>query len=126
MMNALYTSKYTKSSFFQIKRGYGSDAPKKKYVIDNRIPLYTREQVAEHNNDDSLWVIIDNRVYDVTLWALSHPGGKEILLRVNPFSSNKFISILLSFFIPIFISHSPLFFFFIACWKRCDPNVRTL
>ncbi|CCX06108.1 acyl-CoA dehydrogenase/oxidase [Pyronema domesticum] len=43
---------------------------------------YTLEEVAKNNTEDSLWVIIDSLVYDVTDFALGHPGGLHVLLQV--------------------------------------------
>ena len=43
---------------------------------------YTRAQVAEHNREDDLWVIIDQKVYDVTEWINFHPGGRDALLEM--------------------------------------------
>ncbi|KDQ63607.1 hypothetical protein JAAARDRAFT_189164 [Jaapia argillacea MUCL 33604] len=38
-------------------------------------------QVAEHNSSSSCWVIIKNKVYDVTEFLPEHPGGSKIILR---------------------------------------------
>ncbi|KAG2392172.1 hypothetical protein C9374_012424 [Naegleria lovaniensis] len=46
-------------------------------VHSNRAGI-TRKEVAEHNSMDDLWVIIDNKVYDLTKFAPSHPGGDVI------------------------------------------------
>ena len=35
-------------------------------------------EIFEHNTKESLWLLIDNKVYDVT--NFKHPGGKQILL----------------------------------------------
>eukprot|EP00240_Pyramimonas_obovata_P002298 CAMPEP_0118924594 /NCGR_PEP_ID=MMETSP1169-20130426/2660_1 /TAXON_ID=36882 /ORGANISM="Pyramimonas obovata, Strain CCMP722" /LENGTH=522 /DNA_ID=CAMNT_0006865721 /DNA_START=158 /DNA_END=1726 /DNA_ORIENTATION=- len=43
---------------------------------------YSRNEVAQHNKDGDCWIIIDNRVFDVTKFARFHPGGKWILLTV--------------------------------------------
>ncbi|KAF2500720.1 acyl-CoA dehydrogenase family protein [Lophium mytilinum] len=42
----------------------------------------TRAAVAEHNTPDSLWCIIDHRVYDLTDFADAHPGGSVVLEQV--------------------------------------------
>ena len=33
--------------------------------------------VAQHNKPDSLWIIVDEDVYDVTKFQDEHPGGKK-------------------------------------------------
>ncbi len=43
---------------------------------------YTRAEVATHNKENDAWVIIDNKVYDVTKFAALHPGGRSALTRV--------------------------------------------
>ncbi|GAA6052900.1 hypothetical protein JCM3770_004399 [Rhodotorula araucariae] len=37
--------------------------------------------VAAHNSRESLWMIIHGKVYDLTDFAPSHPGGERILLK---------------------------------------------
>lgn len=44
--------------------------------------LFTREAVAKNNTADSLHVIIDSKVYDLTEFADAHPGGAHVLLQV--------------------------------------------
>ena len=36
-------------------------------------------EIFEHNTKESLWLLIDSKVYDVT--NFKHPGGKQILLQ---------------------------------------------
>ncbi|OLP98306.1 Cytochrome B5 isoform D [Symbiodinium microadriaticum] len=36
---------------------------------------YTVAEVAKHNSRESIWVIIDGRVYDLTRYVDKHPGG---------------------------------------------------
>ncbi|CAM0138574.1 unnamed protein product [Umbelopsis sp. WA50703] len=43
---------------------------------------YTAEQVAAHNNDKDCWIVVDNKVFDLTKFLSEHPGGKKILLKV--------------------------------------------
>ncbi|KAI9727207.1 MAG: hypothetical protein M1834_008467 [Cirrosporium novae-zelandiae] len=42
----------------------------------------TRAEVAKHNTEDSLWCIIDHRVYDLTDFIDAHPGGSIVLAQV--------------------------------------------
>ncbi|VDM45118.1 unnamed protein product [Toxocara canis] len=41
----------------------------------------TRAEVAEHNNNRSTWIVMSNKVYDVTKFLDEHPGGCEVLLE---------------------------------------------
>lgn len=40
---------------------------------------YTLEEVAKHNNYGDLWVIIRNKVYDLSKFADFHPAGRNVL-----------------------------------------------
>lgn len=40
---------------------------------------YTMDDVAKHNSEQDCWLVIENKVYDVTSFIPVHPGGKEIL-----------------------------------------------
>lgn len=40
---------------------------------------YTAADVATHNSASSCWLILDAKVYDVTKFIPSHPGGNDIL-----------------------------------------------
>lgn len=44
--------------------------------IDRRI-YYTREEISKHNNENSLWIVAGNKVFDITSFykQQTHPGG---------------------------------------------------
>lgn len=44
--------------------------------------VLTRAEVAKNNTEDSLWMIIDSKVYDVTEFIDAHPGGEAVLKQV--------------------------------------------
>lgn len=46
------------------------------------LPQITREAVAEHTTEDDCWIIIENKVYDVTKWLPKHPGGVVMILNL--------------------------------------------
>ncbi|CAI4219993.1 unnamed protein product [Parascedosporium putredinis] len=41
------------------------------------------QDVAGHNTKDSLYMVIHDKVYDVTKFVDEHPGGEEVLLDVG-------------------------------------------
>ncbi len=40
---------------------------------------FSRDEVAEHCTRDDLWVVIDDRVFDLTSYIEKHPGGDSLL-----------------------------------------------
>ena len=40
---------------------------------------YTMDEVKTHNSDKSCWSVVDGKVYDLTRWITSHPGGPEVI-----------------------------------------------
>ncbi|XP_048483222.1 NADH-cytochrome b5 reductase-like protein alnC isoform X2 [Plutella xylostella] len=44
--------------------------------------IISREEVKKHHRCDSTWIIIANKVYDVTSFLEEHPGGADSLLEV--------------------------------------------
>ncbi|KZC13281.1 PREDICTED: cytochrome b5 [Dufourea novaeangliae] len=43
--------------------------------------LYTRKEVAEHTDSNDLWIIINNKIYNLSSFLSEHPGGEEVLLE---------------------------------------------
>ncbi|OJJ44578.1 hypothetical protein ASPZODRAFT_168295 [Penicilliopsis zonata CBS 506.65] len=50
---------------------------------------FSKDDVASHSKTDSLWVVIDEDVYDLTKFQDEHPGGKKILQRVAGKDASK-------------------------------------
>jgi L-lactate dehydrogenase (cytochrome) len=48
---------------------------------DSQQPYLNGNEVANHKSRSSCWVIIAGKVYDVTEYLDSHPGGSQILLQ---------------------------------------------
>ena len=46
-----------------------------------RLPTYSWDEIRRHAGSDSLWVVLDGEVYDVTGWQNEHPGGSGRLLE---------------------------------------------
>jgi cytochrome b involved in lipid metabolism len=49
---------------------------KKLINISNNLPQYTINEIAIHNAKESCWIIVKNKVYDVTTFLDEHPGGE--------------------------------------------------
>ena len=43
---------------------------------------YTLAQVAEHTTNTDCWMVIDNKVLNVTEFLKEHPGGAEVMVEV--------------------------------------------
>ncbi|KAI0514708.1 acyl-CoA dehydrogenase/oxidase [Xylaria bambusicola] len=50
---------------------------------------FSKADVASHNKPDSLWIVVDEDVYDLTKFQDEHPGGKKILSRVAGKDASK-------------------------------------
>jgi len=50
--------------------------------MTKNLKTFTRAEVAEHNTRDDAYVIITNKVYDITDWIDKHPGGYRVLLSM--------------------------------------------
>eukprot|EP00112_Aurelia_sp_Birch-Aquarium-sp1_P017246 Seg3980.1 transcript_id=Seg3980.1/GoldUCD/mRNA.D3Y31 product="Fatty acid 2-hydroxylase" protein_id=Seg3980.1/GoldUCD/D3Y31 len=45
------------------------------------MPVFTEDEIKQHNSEEDAWIVYNGSVYDVTKFASLHPGGKEILLE---------------------------------------------
>ena len=44
--------------------------------------VYTYAEVAEHNTHEDCWMVIENKVLDITKFLDEHPGGDEVMMSV--------------------------------------------
>eukprot|EP00483_Globobulimina_turgida_P006674 UN06684 len=49
---------------------------------DAKLLEYSWEEIRKHNTEEDLWVVIYDRVYDVTEFQIDHPGGPDVLQDV--------------------------------------------
>lgn len=50
--------------------------------VADQAKTYTKEEVATHNNQDDCWLIVDNKVYNVTDSIGAHPGGADSIISL--------------------------------------------
>ncbi len=50
---------------------------------------FSQSDVEAHNKPDSLWIVVDGEVYDLTKFQDEHPGGKKILSRAAGKDASK-------------------------------------
>jgi len=58
-------------------RGRGADIETVPVVLRE----FTAAEVAKHNTKDSMWVIIDGKVYDLTDYVDQHEGGSKAIMK---------------------------------------------
>ena len=44
--------------------------------------LLTYDEVAKHTSGDDCWIVVNNKVYDVTAFLDDHPGGRAVIEQV--------------------------------------------
>ncbi|CAN7027319.1 hypothetical protein Bca4012_042559 [Brassica carinata] len=75
----------------QAKRRRSNDHQEtKRYPVDLTPKSYSKSEVAEHNKRDDCWIIIKDKVYDVTSYVEEHPGGDAILDHAGDDSTDGF------------------------------------
>jgi hypothetical protein len=50
-------------------------------AISSRV--YSQEEVDKHNSKNDKWVVIHDKVYDISKYVKDHPGGEEILMELG-------------------------------------------
>ncbi|KAM8876698.1 cytochrome b5 type B [Synchiropus picturatus] len=49
--------------------------------VDDGVQYYRMEDIRKHNISTDTWLVIHNKIYDVTKFLEEHPGGEEVLLE---------------------------------------------
>ena len=81
----------TASSGATEKSRYVSQKKPVKVFVKPVLPKdYTPAEVAAHNTQDDCWIIVDDKVYDVTTYIAEHPGELSILNNAGKDSSVGF------------------------------------
>ncbi|XP_054787627.1 cytochrome B5-like protein isoform X2 [Prosopis cineraria] len=63
----------------------------KSNLKDNKASkTYSKAEVSLHNKRTDCWIIIKNKVYDVTSYVEEHPGGDAILTHAGDDSTEGF------------------------------------
>lgn len=48
---------------------------------EHKKKLWSYEEISQHKSEDDAWIVVDGKVYDVTHFLESHPGGPELILE---------------------------------------------
>ncbi|KAL2500928.1 Cytochrome [Forsythia ovata] len=62
----------------------------KSNVITKAAKAFTKSEVSSHDNRNDCWIIIKDKVYDVTSYVEEHPGGDTILAHAGDDSTKGF------------------------------------
>ena len=54
----------------------------RRFLSKGGLPVVRMTEVAQHNKADDLWVIVHDKVYDLTAFSRIHPGGLLPLLNL--------------------------------------------
>lgn len=50
-------------------------------ATESGVKCFTIEEIRTHNMSSDTWLIIHDKVYDITSFLEEHPGGEEVLLE---------------------------------------------
>ena len=59
----------------------------------SEVKTFTLGEVKKHNKKNDAWTIIENKVYDISTWIPTHPGGDVILKAVGKNGTRLFKSV---------------------------------
>eukprot|EP00483_Globobulimina_turgida_P002749 UN02754 len=46
---------------------------------DAKLKEYSWDEIRKHNQEEDLWIVPHNRIYDITEFQIDHPGGPDVL-----------------------------------------------
>ena len=77
----------------RVSRGSGAhDGYEGNRATSDRDQVWSLQEVAKHNSYDDCWIIIKGKVYDVTPFVRSHPGGPLIYSNAGGDNTAQFRS----------------------------------
>lgn len=50
-------------------------------MSEEKLKVFREDEVKQHKDAKSTWMIIHDKIYDVTKFLEEHPGGEEVLLE---------------------------------------------
>eukprot|EP00505_MAST-04D_sp_SCG-Rhode-Island_P001603 Stramenopile-MAST_4_protein_1603 len=72
------TNKFVK---LRLSKSLGESLLKESDSKSKVMGQYTTAQVAKHDKEDDIWLIINKKVYNVTTFLADHPGGADWLIQ---------------------------------------------
>lgn len=79
--------------FFYIKsKTVDPDAFVSKVQVSSSTPKYTLADVSTHSKETDCWTVVSGKVFNVTEFIPSHPGGKAIVKACGKDGTNLFMS----------------------------------
>ncbi|XP_063045078.1 cytochrome b5 [Engraulis encrasicolus] len=71
----------TKDDLTHTENGDGNGILPSEDTSESNVKYYTLEEIQAHNLSKDTWLIIHDKVYDITSFLEEHPGGEEVLLE---------------------------------------------
>lgn len=63
-----------------------------KVTVSTSTPVYALEDVAKHGTSTDCWTAVSGKVYNVTEFIPSHPGGKDIVKACGKDGTSLFMN----------------------------------